>query len=325
MSSKHFEQPEKLFLDHYRSNVVSCRRLSGDVNETYLIESSGEKIIFQKLSPIFNEMLLADFVVYSSHLAKAGWTVPEIILSKTGGLFIVDDNQKLWRAVTYIESTGTPSKVDLYAFGDIIGHFHESLSTLHYQPLFSLSHFHDTQFYFHKLQKIYRQLPASLLSQAEIIFRMYENLKSLPEVPTQLIHGDARVGNILFNHDTPFTIIDFDTIMLGTAWIELGDSVRSLLEQNVIKNQPSDFEVLKQFTNGYLSRSTLSFSEKEFFEEVMNATQLIALELSMRFLIDIVEDYYFVWENTPYKSRLEHNDARVLQQLEIIHRIDKNS
>ncbi len=316
----------QLYSEKYSGDYSQSRQLGGDVNHTFLLTNiKGDKVVFQRLSKIFNEKLVADFVVVTEHLTKEGWIVPQLIYTKDNNTHIQDKDGFIWRAITFVESSGTPAMVDTGSVGSILARFHKTLALLDYKATFTLDHYHDTDFYFEKLDQLESQLNSEnrLLSQAVKHYRA--ELPKLPEIDAQLIHADPRVDNILFKGSQPFTFIDFDTIMNGPVWIDLSDFIRSIIEKQVQQKTRTDFAEIKSFCDEYIAQSDLQYSNDEFYAYVLLATQHMAIELAARFLNDVVEDYYFVWENTPYNSRNEHNIARVKQQLEICRIIEENN
>lgn len=321
MATPLLEKAKIIFGEHYSDKVVSIRRLSGDVNATFFIESGHRKIILQRLSKIFDSKLIDDFQVISSHLHSNGWEVPALITTKHHNNYARDNENYLWRALTYIESTGTPKNLDLISLGQIIAKFNNTLAELDYLPLYKVPHYRDTPYFANKLESLCKELkPAPSLVATQVIAD-YAELPKLPAIKQQLIHADARAGNILFHGSKAFTLIDYDTVMMGTIWIELGDAVRSLVEQDLLYGSTTSKQNLKKFTDAYIAESTYDYEKDYFYQTVMLAASYISLELTMRFLNDTVEDYYFAWENTPYKSRYDYLMFRIDQQQEIYQRI----
>jgi len=311
-----------IFKKHYGGDFKEVSFLTGDVNKTYLLKNeTGEKVIFQRLAGIFNEDLIADFNKISRHLRKDGWEVPRSLHDKKDNTFIRDEAGEIWRAISFIESEGRPTYVDPDAIGSILAKLHTSLAKLDYEPKFSLPHFHDTEHYLGKLKAMLEEFEDDDRIVADRVLEEYDSLPELPKVKEQLIHADARMANILFKDNKPFTFIDFDTVMTSTIWVEIGDLVRSIIERDVQDKKRTEIDELHHLGSAYLKESGLKMTDDEFFGHMLTSARVIALELAMRFMIDIIEDFYFVWENTEYGSRHEHSIARVKQQLEVNRRL----
>ncbi|HTE21552.1 MAG TPA: phosphotransferase [Candidatus Limnocylindria bacterium] len=110
---------------------------------------------------------------------------------------------------------------------------HDTLARLEYQPKTVLPHFHDTAFYMRRLAHLVSNLPSPKAERlANSTLRAYRELPELDTTRTQLIHGDPRTNNILFKRGTPYAYIDFDTLMYGTIWSDIGDLLRALSGDN---------------------------------------------------------------------------------------------
>lgn len=137
---------------------------------------------------------------------------------------------------------------------------------------------------------------------------------------TQLIHGDPRLENFLFcDRGNPFCIIDFDTFMAGSIFTDLGDLLRSASIGGGETNLNFSLDTIKKIMKGY--NSIANFDKYYFSQNSLNAFKQMTLELCARFLIDILEDKYFLWDKEKYKSRKDHNMARALCQWDLYEKI----
>jgi hypothetical protein len=127
-----------------------------------------------------------------------------------------------------------------------------------------------------------------------------------------VIHGDTKLDNFLFNRRTGKvrSLVDLDTVMPHTWLSDWGDMVRSLVnaagEKEVdIGKIDVDLDVFKAMVRGYLG-SARNIDEKET-ELMVDAAQILALELGIRFLADYIRgDTYF---------KLREQDPRELNKL----------
>jgi len=113
------------------------------------------------------------------------------------------------------------------------------------------------------------------------------------------IHGDTKLDNFLFDAKTGRVkaLVDLDTIMPHTWLADWGDMVRSL--SNVAgEKEPRperiqvDMEIYRAVARGFL-RSARNVTPREL-DLMVEAVQVIALELGMRFLTDYLRgDSYF--------------------------------
>lgn len=296
---------------------------SGIVNKTYLLTTTdGQKNILQCLSPIFNEAMVQDFNEVTKQLQAAGWEVPSIVPTLDGKLYLKDTAGKLWRRLTFIESEPltTPVLVDtvLFEIGSLLARLHQTLAAISCKPAFQIPHFHDTAYYSRRLAQLQISMPSPETKKlAGTFLAAYKSLPSLPATPVQLIHGDPQRSNILFRDSKPFTYIDFDTVMNSTIWLDIGDLLRSLVEDSLKAEMEFPKAKLQPVIDGYRQLSQPITDATRFLESSIIALRMIALELAMRFMIDIVEDNYFAWDSSQYPSRQAHNLVRARLQWSI--------
>jgi hypothetical protein len=114
-----------------------------------------------------------------------------------------------------------------------------------------------------------------------------------------VIHGDTKLDNFLFNIRTGKvrSLIDLDTIMPHTWLSDWGDMVRSLVnaageKETNIQKIDVDLDIFKAMARGFLySARNIDAEETDLMVE---AAQILALELGIRFLADYIRgDTYF--------------------------------
>lgn len=195
----------------------------------------------------------------------------------------------------------------------------EDLVSLKYTPLHKIEGFHSKDFYLQKALKIEKKLyPVEL---QVILEELVDNLQKYSLVlghHYQLIHGDPRVENILFSSKgSPTTFIDYDTFMLGSIYIDIGDCLRSLMLLE--DDMPLSYR-LEEFVSGYSSGNPKRNIEST---HALSALKYVTLELTLRFLIDSVEQSYFFWNREQYKTATEHNTVRASQHWDLFKKISK--
>lgn len=310
---------EAIFKANYAAGdsleTFTITSLSGDVNSTYLITCNEKKIILQKLGPIFDERIVADFKIISTHLAHEGWIVPELLQTVKGEDCVIDSESGIWRAMSFIASDSSPKllAIDMSSLGQILARFHNALAKLIYQPAYTIPHFHDTHYYFDKMVSYESHFDNELISTYRQLSDAYKSLKQLPRGYNQIIHGDPRLDNILFKENQPFTFIDFDTVMVCSLFVELGDLIRSIHESSI--KTASDIPDIRQFILSYINSSDVL--DLNNLADIYEGAKTISVELAMRFMIDIVEDSYFKWDTTLYANRKDNHLARIATQMQI--------
>src|SRR5207249_994138 len=114
---------------------------------------------------------------------------------------------------------------------------------------------------------------AEELKRRERYKHFYDIIISSDEFPQRVMHHDAKISNVLFDKGTDklVCLVDFDTVMPGYFFSDLGDMVRTMVcpvdEASVdfkkIKIRKSFYDAL---VNGYLSimKKHFTASEKKY-------------------------------------------------------------
>jgi len=97
--------------------------------------------------------------------------------------------------------------------------------------------------------------------------------------------------------------------------VELGDAFRSWCGNT--EDDPENIFCLRMFQSawGGYKKGADGFMTPREQEMVPRAIGTITLELACRFMTDYFEDDYFGWDSSRYKTRKEHNLARVRGQI----------
>jgi Ser/Thr protein kinase RdoA (MazF antagonist) len=289
----------------------------GLVNVTYLVETQNRKMVIQKLGDAIQPELIQDAEIYATHLADAGWESPVPMPTNNGEDFIKDEQGNSWRGLHYIESdTDSPTELNhaiLEKMGTLLARWHSTMAWLDYTPKYTMPNFHDIEFYAQKLSQNRLQLPskpANIL--AGEILDAYKSLEPLPKSPFQLIHGDPKLANVLFREGKPITLIDFDTVMLGSVWLDIGDMLRSSLSIDAVNGQTPDPTKIEILCTGYYDAARPGIRLADFIDKSVLGAKQISLELAIRYLNDIVDEYYFNWDANRFNSRHDSHLARAM-------------
>lgn len=309
--------PEKIKKAFFGEAEVAVEPIeSGMINGTFIVKPHrGKSIIIQRINSIFNPGLLAeDIVSITTHLRTNGWEVPLLIPGKDGNLIQMDDSTdaQAWRAMTFIASE-PPLSTDLQStkknmnqYGKLLGRWHSTMRTLDYEPRHTLEHFHDFKHHLGKLKHLSDKLSnTEALNLSKKVLAAVDTLPQLPDYGSQLIHGDPRVANMLFRNGKPFTFIDFDTVMAGSVWIDLGDMLRSLAETALNAHESIPLTGLVEVAESYRQVGRPTAGSQQFTQWALLAMRLIALELAIRFLNDYIEQNYFMLSQSQRLARAQ--------------------
>lgn len=113
------------------------------------------------------------------------------------------------------------------------------------------------------------------------------------------------------------TFIDYDIFMLGSIYIDIGDCLRSLMSLEDSVTFSCRFQ---KFVSGY----SLGNPEAKIQDtQALSALKYVTLELTLRFLIDSVEQSYFSWNPELYKTASDHNEDRARQHWDLFKKISQ--
>jgi len=311
--------------DHYELEEISdIKSISGGlINESFLVVCEEKNVyIIQKLRKIFSHDLMTDIDVIAGHLEEEGWKCPRPLKTKENMNFALVDSD-IWRVYKYIlgndfSSTSFGEKT-YFNIGNLLGLFHRSLASLSYAPLHKIEGFHDKIFYINKALSIKRSYyPIKLQPILDEIIEKLERSSKVITSLKQLIHGDPRVENILFSpKGKPFTFIDYDTFMFGSIYIDIGDCLRSLMS---LKDDSTLSYRFREFVSGYCVGNHKAMVDGS---SALSALKYVTLELTLRFLIDSVEQNYFSWDPELYETSSDHNKDRARQSWDLFKKISQ--
>ncbi len=136
------------------------------------------------------------------------------------------------------------------------------------------------------------------MQQEPLALTLLEGLAS-GKLKATVVHGDTKLENFLFNKRTGKvrSLIDLDTIMPHTWLSDWGDMVRSLVnaageKEPDIRKIDVDMDVFEAVARGFLSAARSI--RREEAELMVEAAQIMSLELGVRFLADYIRgDTYF--------------------------------
>ena len=316
-------------LEKYISaGTLSCTKLNqGEINETYLIVAGdGGKYILQKIKvlPMFDrnssgfheiaEAWSRNYKIVNKALAGEGLISSKPLRIQGDGNHIFRSSDKsLWRMFGYIDHDKVYSvdEKSTYSAGKALGSFHRLLEKTEYVPAFPIPDFHDTPKIIKRLENVF----FANKKKARIVEEEYRFLSDkiktcyLPEnLPVTVLHGDPKLDNFLFRHGEVRGIIDLDTMMIGSVYLDIGDALRNWCGEGNSFRKDIFLASLEGYQKG---------AERKIDPELaLMSVKLITLELAARYLIDHFEETYFAWDQEKFKSAAEHNLIRARNGIE---------
>ncbi|HXW60616.1 MAG TPA: phosphotransferase [Myxococcota bacterium] len=291
----------------------------GLINKTYVLKTTNGQYILQEVSPIFDVTIHDDSEAISHHLADKGVRAPSLVPTDSGGLYVREEG-RIFRVLTMIEGKSYHKVQSLKMAeqaGFMIGRFHKAVVDLNYVYKSMRRHGGDYVFHVcnlktalkaHKEHDYFAQVSPLALQMIEEIEELTNNLFTT----SRHVHGDPKISNILFNEqDEAICLVDFDTLS-QTGWsLELGDALRSWCNPNE-EDQLSayvDLSIAEKALSGYGQQMRGMLSEKELLELVIHAPA-ITLCLSIRYLTDVLNEKYWVYDSSRFERPAPHNWLR---------------
>ncbi|WP_312642302.1 aminoglycoside phosphotransferase family protein [Hydrogenoanaerobacterium sp.] len=304
---------------------------SGHINDTFaayfqLEDGTSRRYILQRVnSHVFKDpKAVMENVAGVTHylskaIAKAGGDpmreTLNLIATKGGEFYHVDEDGGFWRMYVFIEDTTTFQMVqnadDFYNSARAFGKFQLLLAEY---PAATL---HETIPLFHNTVDRIRQFKEALAANTtgraddvreEIEFVLSREadthalLDQLAEgkLPLRVTHNDTKLNNVLIDNATGkgICIIDLDTVMPGLSLYDFGDSIRfgattAAEDERDLSKVNFDISLFEVYTKGYLEVAGSVLTPNEIANLPMGA-KLMTLECGMRFLADhIAGDTYF--------------------------------
>lgn len=250
----------------------------------------------------------------------------------------IDVNNNYWRAFEFIEDAITlnvavkpeQAKATSKAFAKFTAAFHDFDVRLLKNVI---PNFHNLSSRYEQMEKaqqgdLYERIAKAQplieeLKQRERYKHFFEIITESDEFPQRVMHHDAKISNVLFSKTTGRVIcpVDFDTVMPGYFFSDLGDMIRSMVsnydENNLnfdkIKIRKNYYEAI---VDGYLSVMGKYFTKSEKKYIHFSGLCMIYMQ-TLRFLTDFMNGgiYYKV----EYKGQ---NFDRALNQFTLLKRLE---
>lgn len=275
----------------------------GHINETYLIKTLSGRFVVQKVPKSLDiRKLEYNYKLYSDACREHDFLYPEWMSISSSPdsnesdvhfkYHYQDSNGDIWRIYPYIEGDVLKAPISfdyLYACGDGLARLHGIMDSIQNAPQAVYPHLHDLKYYY----SIYTTLLDSgnvsddlrnpdiekTLDKRinEYLNRSYDNIS--------VVHGDTKLGNILFKDGHVNAFIDIDTIMTGSRAEDIADCIRSCS----IINGHFDIKAARTVLAGY----------KKAYDNLPYALSKICFELALRYYTDALSKEQVFSEKYP--------------------------
>lgn len=250
----------------------------------------------------------------------------------------VDGNENFWRAFEFIDDTRmlpvaekpAQAKSTAKAFAKFTAAFVDFNVGLLKKVI---PGFHDLSLRFRQFEEAikgeaYERMAKVLpiveeLKKREKYKHFYEIIIESDEFPQRVMHHDAKISNVLFSNKTGKVVclVDFDTVMPGYFFSDLGDMIRSMVcSEDETSTKFDSICIRKEFyeaiVSGYLDviGKELTESEKKY---IHYSGLLMIYMQSLRFLADYLNgDVYYQITYPDQNFDRAKNQLTLLQKLE---------
>jgi len=317
----------------------------GLINTTLLITDvdNGKQFVLQKINTnVFKnpDVIAQNIQIIEGYLSsnKIDYLFLTFLRTKSGELFYVDEMHNYWRMYEYVSDSCT---VDIITDEELakqtafqFARFSQIMQGIDFTKIRpSIPDFHNLAFRYHQFEESTLKASVdrlhaaseytSFLKQRHHYVEQYLMIISDPQCPLRMVHADAKIANILFRKKdlSPFCVIDFDTLMPGYFFSDLGDMIRTMVCSHD-ENEP-DCDKL-QFRRSYYDSivegycAAIQLTEKEL-SLIEFAGLCMTYMQALRFTTDYLNgDIYYA---ISYK---EHNFDRLKNQCKLLDLLEKN-
>ena len=296
---------------------------SGHINITLLVQRHEDKYILQRLSPIFGAEVHKDIDALTRLVAGAV-AMPRLVPTQDGKLWVTADTGEVWRLLewmpgnTYLAAQNTSM---CESAGRLAGRFHRALHKKEYTFCHRRLGVHDTAAHLKNLEKSLQEHSGhrffhEVSKLAKPVLQALGLMPDLTRFPERIAHGDLKISNLLFNDACEATtLIDLDTLAPMPLAHEMGDALRSWCNPKGEASDDASFSLsyFESAMRGYCE-SVQGLFEREEMLSIIAGVETIALELTLRFLTDALNESYFGWDQEKYESASAHNLDRAKGQ-----------
>ncbi len=305
---------------------------SGLINQSFHVRAGSVDYLLQRVSDIFAPEIQENIRSVAEHLAARGFCVAQLLPTTTGELSAFFGELGRWRLMEHLGGASFDTLVSIpqaRSAAELVGRFHAALLDFD-RPIAPMGiPYRNTPLYLGALRDALarhsdHRLYDSTARLAARLFEAFDAMGAPPAVPERVIHGDLKLSNVLFEsaegpgRDRAFALVDFDTLMRGTLWMELGDAWRSWCNAGGedAARPRFDLEVFAASCEGFSAGfgTPLDPVERESLE---TGPERITLELCARFAADALEESYWGWDPHLFPARGEHNAARAEGQWQL--------
>ena len=317
----------------------------GHINDSFLVTVTAaegpRRFVLQRLNRrVFPrpDLVMENVTRVLGHLAgDRSRPSPTLVVARQGGRWHMDAGGECWRMMNYIEGTVVKQRLSTPAeaaeVGRAFGRFQRRMAD------FEGVRLHETLPGFHDLEGRMIQLSDAMhrdshgrtggadveldriLAESSLVGVVRALLES-GEVPERIVHNDAKSANVLLDEQSGAAtcVIDFDTVMPGSALADFGDMMRSSIatageDEADLTRVDVSAPLFEGLVQGFLEAAGQTLTARERSSLVL-AGRWIMLEQAARFLTDYLEgDRYYRTVHPKHNLVRARNQFRLFRSL----------
>ncbi len=251
---------------------------------------------------------------------------------------LIDNSGNYWRAFEFIENTkmfnkaSTPAQAK--ATAKTFARFTKAFNDFNVDQLQEvIPNFHNLSFRYQQFEEalngeLYERMAKALpiiqeLKNRERYKHFYELITESDQFVKRVMHHDAKIANVLFDNKNGRVVcpVDFDTVMTGYFFSDLGDMIRSMAGNR--DENSTDFENIEirkdyyeAIVSGYLEEIGMQLTNAEK-ENIHYSGLLMIYMQALRFVTDYLDgDTYYQISYPEQNFDRAKNQFTLLQRLE---------
>ncbi len=313
----------------------SCKVTDPHTGQSWLLQQINRKVFPEPEKIQENYQQLQQYITREA----IPFFIPEMKFFPGQKALYTDQAHQSWRVFSFIEGsqmlTGTEDPVQAAEVAETFARFTAAFSNMDSSSLhITIPGFHDVYSRYNQFSASLVNAPAHRLEKAALLIAelknreryagLYQFFTVSPDFPLRVMHHDAKTSNVLFDRQTGQVIcaVDFDTVMPGYFFSDLGDMIRSMA--GTTDENSTDYEnvqirpaIYQAVTEGYTRgiNAFLTGPEKKY----LHASGLLLIYMqALRFLTDYLsnDEYYRI-------SYPEQNYDRAKNQVVLLNRLEE--
>ena len=304
---------EAVINSYLNEAVMDVSRLSGGhINGSFLVTGQ-HRYVLQCLNKSLYEAhldtLLSNYKSYRAACIRfkkdktlpGSWDYPRWFRDRDGESFHRASEGGLWRMYKYMPSDDLKKdgNTDTYEIGKGLGRLHYILGmTSGIRAVKTTARLHDLSYFY---EEYIKQKDSPKERDAEIdkeIETGYDFFSSIRVPGGNIIHGDAKIGNMIVRDGKVTGFIDLDTLMEGSRFDDIADCARSCCLDG---SGEIDVPALVKLLDGYEAGADVIFTKdaRELAAKNMVKNRFM---LGMRYYTDYLADGGYFREEYPGRN-----------------------